>query len=68
VAFPWFTSPCSSEDFCTKLIQSEDVLLVPGSCFDVENHFRIGFGYARESLEEGLSRLSRFARGYFEGA
>ncbi|MGE5485492.1 MAG: aminotransferase class I/II-fold pyridoxal phosphate-dependent enzyme [Ignavibacteriales bacterium] len=66
VAFPWFRIPCSSEDFCTRLVESEDVLLVPGSKFDSEGYFRVGFGYARESLEEGLGKLSRFAREYFK--
>ncbi|MGE5542931.1 MAG: aminotransferase class I/II-fold pyridoxal phosphate-dependent enzyme [Bacillota bacterium] len=65
VAFPWFKAPCSSEDFCKRLVESEDVLLVPGSKFDLEGYFRIGFGYARESLEEGLGKLTRFAREYF---
>lgn len=66
VAFPWFKKPCSSEEFCTRLVETKDVLLIPGSRFDAEGHFRIGFGYSHEKLSEGLDRLGRFARSFFK--
>jgi aspartate/methionine/tyrosine aminotransferase len=47
--------------FCDELVQSEGVLLLPGSRFGVPgNHFRIGFG--RSDLPEALERLERFAQ------
>ncbi|NPV69346.1 MAG: aminotransferase class I/II-fold pyridoxal phosphate-dependent enzyme [Firmicutes bacterium] len=64
VCFPWLKFPASSEEFCSSLVEAEDVLLVPGSRFDTEGHFRIGFGYATEKLAEGLRRLTRFTRRY----
>ena len=45
--------------FCGDLVETEGVLLLPGSRFDHEgNHFRIGLG--RSDLPVALERLERF--------
>jgi aspartate/methionine/tyrosine aminotransferase len=59
VAFPRLLGETPIDDFATKLVQTEGVLLLPGSQFGYPgNHFRIGFG--RENLPEGLARMERF--------
>ncbi|MDP2859777.1 MAG: aminotransferase class I/II-fold pyridoxal phosphate-dependent enzyme, partial [Bacillota bacterium] len=62
VCFPAYASPLASERLCSKLAEERGVLLVPGTCFDVEGRFRLGFGYDTEKLREGLSRLESFLR------
>jgi aspartate/methionine/tyrosine aminotransferase len=46
--------------FCAELVESEGVLLLPGSRFEHDgNHFRIGFG--RVDMPRALERLGQFA-------
>ena len=48
------------DDWAAELVQTEGVLLAPGSVFEYPgNHFRIGFG--RTDLPEALARLEAFA-------
>jgi aspartate/methionine/tyrosine aminotransferase len=51
-----------SEEFCIKLLEDKSTLLVPGSCFDFDNHLRIGIGNPTETIKEGLERLKDFLR------
>lgn len=63
VAFPRLLTDAEAgiDRFCEELVQSEGVLLLPGSRFgDTDNHFRIGFG--RIDLPEALERLERFTQ------
>ena len=49
------------DDLCHRLVQSEGVLLMPGSIFDMpSNHFRIGFG--RQNFPEVLDKLKVFLK------
>ncbi len=51
----------SVDDFCHRLVQSEGVLLMPGSIFEMtSNHFRIGFG--RQNFPDVLDRLKAFLK------
>ena len=50
----------SSEELCKRLMREKDVLLVPGTCFDMDGFLRIGFGNNTEVLNEGLSRFKEF--------
>ena len=61
VAFPRLTVPgVSIDDWATALVESEGVLLLPGSQFGFGgNHFRIGFG--RTDLPVALDRMEAFA-------
>jgi aspartate/methionine/tyrosine aminotransferase len=54
----------SSEELCKRLLEEESVLLVPGSCFDMEGFLRIGFGNNTDVLNEGLSRFKEFLDRY----
>lgn len=49
-----------SEKFCSKLLAETGVLLTPGSCFDEEHCFRIGYACNKEELKEGLAKLGKF--------
>ncbi len=60
VCFPRYHLDLPSEEFCHRLIEEEGVLTIPGSCFEQEGHFRLGFGYDTDRLEEALGRMSRF--------
>ncbi|MEU2388986.1 capreomycidine synthase [Streptomyces sp. NPDC012461] len=48
--------------FCQRLLDQEDVLLVPGECFGHPDHVRLGFGGPGDDFTEGLSRLDRALR------
>ncbi len=51
----------SVDDFCHRLVQSEGVLLMPGSIFEMtSNHFRVGFG--RQNFPGVLDRLKTFLK------
>jgi len=59
IAFPRLLGDTPIDDFATRLVEAEGVLLLPGSQFGYPgNHFRIGFG--REDLPEALTGLERF--------
>ncbi|MCS7103024.1 MAG: aminotransferase class I/II-fold pyridoxal phosphate-dependent enzyme [Candidatus Korarchaeum sp.] len=60
VAFPRYDLDMGSEELAIRLLKEEGVFLVPGSCFGIENHFRIGFGARPDVFEEGVRRLGVF--------
>ena len=64
VAFLRHKLPISSEELCKRLMEEKDVLLVPGSCFDMDGFLRIGFGNNTDVLLEGLFRFKEFLNGY----
>ena len=61
IGFPRLTVPgIRIDDWAAELVETEGVLLLPGSQFGHGgNHFRLGFG--RENLPEALARLTSFA-------
>jgi aspartate/methionine/tyrosine aminotransferase len=60
IAFPRLLADTPIDEFATELVETEGVLLLPGSQFGHPgNNFRIGFG--RENLPEALARLDAFA-------
>jgi aspartate/methionine/tyrosine aminotransferase len=63
VGFPRLTVPgVRIDDWAASLVETEGVLLLPGSRFDHPgNHFRLGFG--RTDLPEAVAGLERFAAG-----
>jgi len=58
-AFPRLKTVTDVTAFCRRLVETERVLLVPGSCFGCPGHVRLGFGGETASLVEGLARLAR---------
>ena len=60
VAFPEYDYPISSEDFARRLIQMHGVFVLPGSTFEVENHFRLNIGQQPLLFKEALSHIHNF--------
>ncbi|HEX5823823.1 MAG TPA: aminotransferase class I/II-fold pyridoxal phosphate-dependent enzyme [Candidatus Limnocylindrales bacterium] len=59
IGFPRLLDDESIDDFAARLVETEGVLLLPGSQFGYPgNHFRIGFG--RENLPRAIARLEAF--------
>lgn len=57
-AFPRLHQVPDVEELCHRLAREHRVLLVPGTCFEVPGHVRLGFGRSPDELEAGLQRLS----------
>jgi aspartate/methionine/tyrosine aminotransferase len=64
VAFLKYDIPIGSEKICLQLMKEKDVLLVPGTCFEMDGFLRIGWGGNSDILKEGLSRLKEFLNDY----
>jgi capreomycidine synthase len=57
-AFPRLVGLGSADAFCERLFRDRGVLVVPGSCFGVPEHVRIGYGGSTAELTQGLDRLT----------
>lgn len=62
--FPKFLAISDIETFCRTLIENYGVLLAPGTCFQHQNHVRLGFGTSVADFKEGLKRLSEVLKTY----
>ena len=51
-----------SEEFCKRLLEEENLALVPGSAFGDagEGHVRISYAYSLEEIKEAIKRLEHF--------
>jgi capreomycidine synthase len=58
VAFPRLRNVPDVEEFCHSLMRKHGVLLVPGTCFGMPGHVRLGFGGDTDELRDGLSCLA----------
>ena len=47
-------------DFCERLLEAQNVALVPGSAFGAPGHLRLSFAASRETLEAALDRIANF--------
>ena len=56
-AFPWLRDGGDAREFCRALAE-RGVLLLPGDCYGMPEHFRLGFGVAAEGFAEGLGRIA----------
>ena len=63
VCFPRYELPVDSGDLAERLRVEQDVLIVPGSHFEMGPYLRIGFGIERRPLEEALDRVGTLIRG-----
>lgn len=62
-AFPKYHVNMDSTSFGERLLEEEDVLVAPGTCFGCDNHFRIKFvAENHEKLLNGFDRISNFLR------
>jgi aspartate/methionine/tyrosine aminotransferase len=55
-AFPWLISGADSRKFC-DYAAARGLLLAPGDCFGVPDHFRIAFGVGRDWYAVAMRRL-----------
>ncbi|MDO4988451.1 MAG: aminotransferase class I/II-fold pyridoxal phosphate-dependent enzyme [Synergistes sp.] len=55
----------TSEEFCTKLLETEKVAVIPGSAFGEcgDKHVRISYAYSMEQLKAAMERLDKFIKG-----
>jgi aspartate/methionine/tyrosine aminotransferase len=61
VGFAKYKGPGSVDSFCDRLVNKQNVLLMPASIYDYQsNHFRIGFG--RKNMPQCLDQLKDFLR------
>ena len=58
VAFPWLLDGRDSRPICQALAR-EGVLVAPGDCFGLPEHFRIGIGAQATGFQEALDAASR---------
>lgn len=66
----FYAFPCiqefgmSSEEFATRMLQEEKVVVVPGTAFGDcgEGFLRISYAYSLDSLKEALDRMESFIR------
>lgn len=61
-ALVYYDADIPSEEFCARLLAETGAFLTPGSCFDEEYCFRIGYACEKEELKEGLAKLGEFAK------
>jgi aspartate aminotransferase len=45
---------------CEDLLESEDLVLIPGTAFGVDTHVRLSYALAPATIQEALRRLARF--------
>ena len=62
-AFPWLVNGDDTRAFCVAMAD-RGVLLAPGDCFEMANHFRLGFGVLEQGFDEALSRISDYLMEY----
>jgi aspartate/methionine/tyrosine aminotransferase len=53
----------NSTELCDALRRQTGVFLVPGDCYGLDQHIRIGIGVPTATLREGLALAGEFFRG-----
>ncbi|MGI6124940.1 MAG: aminotransferase class I/II-fold pyridoxal phosphate-dependent enzyme [Acetivibrionales bacterium] len=54
--------PVTSEELCKRIFYERKLLIVPGECFEMPGHLRIGFGNDSNMFETGLGILSDYIK------
>ena len=56
----------SSEAFCEKLLDEQNLALVPGNAFGDagEGYVRISYAYSMEEIKQAISKLEEFLKNY----
>ena len=52
----------TSSEFCSRLLEEEQVAAVPGIAFGADEYIRISYATSMASIEKGLDRIEKFAR------
>jgi hypothetical protein len=70
LSFPSYGLDIPSWDLCVRLLEKPyKTYILPGSCYGVEGHVRLGFGPGTpaESMRAGLEQISQFVADYRAG-
>jgi alanine-alpha-ketoisovalerate/valine-pyruvate aminotransferase len=62
--FPRLRDRTDTRQLCERLGE-RGVLVVPGDCFGMPSHIRVGFGSQRERFAEDLAQLNEELNAYF---
>jgi len=62
--FPKLKSKTNSLNFCKKLIEKENIMLVPGVVYGMPKNFRLGFGCKTKIFKRGLAGLRRYLESF----
>lgn len=68
--FPRYDLDIASWDLCLRLLETPyNTYILPGGCYGVEGHVRLGFGPGTpaDSMRAGLEQISNFAADYRAG-
>ena len=57
VCFPWLKRGGDARVFC-RAVAERGTLLVPGDCFQMPEHFRLGYGVTDEGFGSALERIA----------
>jgi len=57
VCFPWLKRSGDARAFC-RAVAERGTLLAPGDCFQMPEHFRLGFGVTEEGFGNALQRIT----------
>lgn len=52
----------TAADFCTRLLEEEDIAVIPGEPFGSSRHVRLSFACDEETLQEACTRLIAFCQ------
>jgi aspartate/methionine/tyrosine aminotransferase len=66
-AFPWLASGINAREFCRSLAQY-GVLMAPGDCFGMPQHFRLGFAASGERFAQRIERFAEFLQNVARGS
>jgi aspartate/methionine/tyrosine aminotransferase len=59
ICFPRFVTQCSSIELCKHLLETQSVLVNPGTLFNQEGFIRISYGCAPSLFQDALDALER---------
>ncbi len=59
ICFPWLKRGGDARVFC-RAVAERGTLLAPGDCFQMPEHFRLGFGVMEEGFGNALQRIADF--------
>ena len=61
MGFVSYDLPIGSDALSQRMRTEESTLIVPGTCYGLDGHFRVGIGAPPAVLEQGLARLASLA-------
>ena len=67
MSFIRYNLPIGSRDLALRLRREKDMLVLPGDCFGLEDHFRFSSALPEDHLAEGLARLNALVGELLEG-